>query len=294
MIDATHHSAETVKTCCATLYESDWTRLLLGDSFHPGGLALTERLGEWLGLRPGWRVLDVAAGQGASAVFLAQRFGCQVVGVDYSADLVAQAAAEAENAGLADRVRFEQGDAESLRFDAGTFDALICECAFCTFPDKPAAAREFARVLRAGGRIGLSDLTRSGPLPPELDGLLAWIACIADARPVQEYVAHLEHAGFALDRVEPHDAALGELVQNIRAKLLGAELLVKLNKLDLPGADFDQAKALARSAAQAVGEGRLGYVLIAGTKTHGSANGQDGPEFADSYPSILEHPVLSL
>lgn len=265
----THHPAETVKTCCATLYESDWARLLLGDSFHPGGLALTGRLGELLGLRPGWRVLDVAAGQGASAIFLARRFGCQVVGVDFSADLVAEAIAQAESTGLADRVCFEQGDAESLRFDAGTFDAVICECAFCTFPDKPAAAREFARVLRAGGRIGLSDLTRSGPLPPALDGLLAWIACIADARPIDEYVAHLERAGFALDSVEPHDAVLGELVRNVRTKLLGAELLVKLKKLDLPGADLDQAKAVARSAAQAVGEGRLGYALMVGTRMGG-------------------------
>jgi SAM-dependent methyltransferase len=258
--------ADDVKTCCATLYESDWAHLLLGDSFHPGGLALTERLGELLGLQPGWRVLDVAAGQGTSAVFLAQRFGCQVVGVDYGADLVAEATALAEGAGVADRLRFEQGDAESLRFAAGTFDAVICECAFCTFPNKPAAARELARVLRAGGCIGLSDLTRSGPLPAELDGLLAWIACVADARPIDEYVSHLERAGFTLAGVELHDAVLGETVQNIRTRLLGAELLVKLKKLELPGADFAQARALAHSAAEAVRAGRLGYALIVGTK----------------------------
>ena len=43
------------------------------------------------------------------------------------------------------------------------FDAIICECAFCTSPDKPAAAAEFARVIRRGGRVGLSNLTRIGP-----------------------------------------------------------------------------------------------------------------------------------
>ena len=50
---------------------------------------------------------------------------------------------------------------------------VVCECAFCTFPDKSRAAAEFARVLRSGGRVGISDLTRSGELPGELDGLLA-------------------------------------------------------------------------------------------------------------------------
>ena len=63
---------------------------------------------------------------------------------------------------MAHLVRFEQGDAERLTLDDGQFDAVICECAFCTFPDKRAAAAEFARVLKPGGTVGLTDLTRSG------------------------------------------------------------------------------------------------------------------------------------
>lgn len=259
-----------LKTCCANLYESYWTRLLLGDSFHPGGLDLTERLGQRLDLQPDRRVLDAAAGRGASAIFLARRFGCDVVGVDYGPESVSEATAQAEVAGLSDRVRFVQGDAEQLRFDDATFDAVICECAFCTFPDKTSAAAEFARVLRPGGRLGLSDLTRSGPLPPELDGLLAWIACIADARPIDEYVAYLAQAGFEVNQIESHDQALETLVKDARTKLLGAELLVKLNKLELPsGIDLAQAKALARHAAEAVRTGKLGYVVMMGTKDVG-------------------------
>jgi hypothetical protein len=49
---ATMPGADEVKTCCATVYQSDWARLLLGDSFHPGGLELTEHLGTLLDLRP--------------------------------------------------------------------------------------------------------------------------------------------------------------------------------------------------------------------------------------------------
>jgi arsenite methyltransferase len=61
----------TVKQCCAAAYDSDAAKMLLGDSFHPGGTKLTERLGRILNLSPRTRVLDVAAGRGASAIFLA-------------------------------------------------------------------------------------------------------------------------------------------------------------------------------------------------------------------------------
>jgi ubiquinone/menaquinone biosynthesis C-methylase UbiE len=258
--------AAELKSCCAAVYQSDWARLLLGESFHPGGLALTERLGQLLGLGPGQRVLDVAAGKGASAIFLAQRFGCEIVGVEYGTDAVRQATAAAEAAALSDLVHFQQGDAEHLPFMGAQFDAVVCECAFCTFPDKPAAAAEFARVLRPGGKVGLSDLTRNGAAPEALQGLLAWVAYLGDARPTEEYVDYLTSAGLTVDRVEPHDDALSELVRDIRAKLLGAELLVRLRQIDLPGADLGQAKALARAAADAVKAGQFGYAIVKATK----------------------------
>lgn len=183
--------AEEVQSCCANIYESDLARLLLGDSFHPGGLTLTQRLGELLALDPSKRVLDVAAGKGASAIFLARRFGCEVEGVDYSARNVAEATRAAQEAGAGGLVRFHQGDAERLPFEDGEFDAVVCECAYCTFSNKAAAAREFYRVLRPDGSVGLSDLTRTGELGPELQTLLAWVACLGDARPVEEYASHL-------------------------------------------------------------------------------------------------------
>ncbi len=258
--------ADEVKACCAAAYASDWARQLLGESFHPGGLALTERLGTLLDLGPGKRVLDVAAGQGTSAIFLAQRFGCEVIGVEYGGALIRAVARAAEAASVADRVRFEQGDAEHLAFADGQFDALICECAFCTFPNKRAAARELARVLRPGGSMGLADLTRSDEVPAELQGLLAWIACIADALSTDEYAHYLGDAGLTVDRIEPHDDALSTLVHDIRTKLFAAELVVKLKQVNLPSLDFEQAKVLARAAAGAVKDGCFGYTLIIATK----------------------------
>ena len=130
---------EDIKSCCAQLYEQDFVRLLLGDSFHPGGLGLTTQLGQALVFKPGLRVLDGASGTGTSALHLAETFECEVVGVDYGGDNVRVANEAATARGLSGRVRFQQGDSERLPFEDASFDAIICECAFCTFPDKARA-----------------------------------------------------------------------------------------------------------------------------------------------------------
>ena len=257
---------DEIKACCARIYEHEAAGLLVGDSLHPGGLELTAALGESLKLDHGSHLLDVASGSGASAFFLAERFGCRVTGIDYGAGAVDTANAEAARINLSDRVRFERGDAERLPFTDGTFDAVLCECAFCLFPEKSAAAAEFARVLTPGGRLGLSDLTRDGDLPDSLKGLMSWIACIADARPVDEYVAHFEHAGLEVETVEHHDDALTALVDTIRFRLLGADLLVGLGKLDLPGDGLATAKRFAAEAREAIIRGQLGYAVFVAAK----------------------------
>ncbi len=263
MMDAT-----AMKACCASLYQSERVRLLLGESFHPGGPALTEHLGMLLALSPGKQVLDVACGQGTSAIHLAQRFGCRVLGIDYSDGLVQQASVRATAEGVSHLVSFQRGDAECLPFLDAAFDAVLCECAFCTFPNKAMAATEFQRVLKPGGRVGLSDLTRSGDVPPDLQGLLAWIACLADAQPVERYVQYLTTTDLGITRVELHNEALGELVHEIQGKLLGAEVLVKLKQIELvPPIDFAQAKALAKAAAAAIRSHQFGYVVIVASKS---------------------------
>jgi arsenite methyltransferase len=259
-------SQENVKACCARLYESDFAKMLLGDSFHPGGVKLTERLGTLLGLTMQSRVLDIASGKGTSALFLAERFGCEVLGIDYSGRSMEEASTAAAARRMESRVTFRLGDAERLPVVDSSFDAIICECAFCTFPDKPAAAGEFARVLRSGGEIGLSDLTRTDVLPKELDGLLAWIACIADAQSVESYTQYLSAAGLRVRQTERHDEALLEMVNQVRMKLLGAEVMIGLKKLDLPGVDLAAAKQMAQAALGAIKQGSLGYAIICAVK----------------------------
>lgn len=255
--------AAELKRCCAQLYEGEIARWLLGDSLHPGGLALTERLGMQITLDAHDRVLDVASGRGASALYLAERFGCEVVGVDYGPGSVETARAAAAARGLGTRVSFRAADAESLPFAAGEFDALICECAFCTFPDKAQAAREFARVLRPSGRLGLTDLTRTVELPTALEGLIAWIACVADAQPIERYVEYLRAAGFTVETIESHREALQELVRQVRGRLLAGEVMKGLQRAELPHLDFPAARAMASEAAEAIQRGQLGYVLLA-------------------------------
>jgi ubiquinone/menaquinone biosynthesis C-methylase UbiE len=255
-----------VKQCCATLYETDVAKLLLGDSFHPGGLKLTERLGQLLQLDSITRVLDVASGPGTSAMFLAERFGCKVVGLDFGQQNVERANIEAAKRGISRLVHFEQGDGESLPYPDGSFDGVICECAFCIFPEKPGAAREFARALKTGGRVGISDLTRTTTLPEELEGLLAWIACVADAQPVEKYVDWLSAAGLTLQASEAHDEALIEMVRQIQGKLFAAEIMTGLKKIDLPGIDITAAKQMAKAAVVAIQNRQLGYAIVTAQK----------------------------
>ena len=258
----------TIKQCCATFYGSDLARMLLGDSFHPGGVRLTQQLGELLGLAPEMHVLDVAAGRGTSALHLAKSFGCRVTGIDLSeANIVA--AHEAANAeGLGEHVHFALADAERLPFADATFDAIVCECAFCTFPGKNVAAAEFVRVLKTGGGVGISDLTRAAAPLPELHDLLAWIACIGDALPMQEYASILTRGGLAVEQMEAQNGALEEMVRGVQSRLLGLEIASGLGKLDIPGLDLSAAKQFARAAAEAIRSGKLGYaILIARSRT---------------------------
>jgi arsenite methyltransferase len=267
MIDRPSRDADSeAKICCADFYASDTVKWLLGDSFHPGGLPLTARLGELLELGINDVVLDVASGTGASAIALAERFGCRVVGVDYSQANVEAATAVAVASPAADRVLFITGDAESLPFESESFDALVCECSFCTFPDQPAASNEFRRVLRPEGRIGLSDLNLHCALPSELENVFGLIICVAGARSSATYGEILHKAGLNVESVERHDEELLQLIDDVRLKLLGAAVFTKVQRIAIPDIDIDRALSTARWAANAVNNGDLGYSILIGRK----------------------------
>lgn len=258
---------EQIKSCCSALYGNDAVALVLGESYHPGGLALTRRLADCLGLRAGHRVGDIAAGSGATARLLAAEYGVSVTGVDLGESTVERACAATEEAGLSATVRFHLGDAERLPLPGNTFDSLVCECAFCTFPDKVTAATEFARVLRPGGRVGITDVTVAEPgLPAELTTLTGWVACIADARSLREYSRLLADAGLRTVRTEAHDHAIARMIDQIEARL-GVLRMTAAGRLAEAGVDVDAVLRYSALARQAVADGLIGYSLLVAEKS---------------------------
>ena len=255
-------AADLTKGCCAAAYSGDVVAMVLGESYHPGGLALTRGLLAHLDLDADERVLDVASGRGVTALVIAGEHPVEVDGVDLSESNVAHATEAARQAGLAQRVRFHAGDAERLPFPDAVFDAVVCECAFCTFPDKATAASELVRVLRPGGRLAITDVTIAPPgLTGDLAGLAGWVVCLADARPLDEYSSILAAAGMRTVHTERHDAALARMVEQIDARLRALRMLRSTTPA-LAGIDFDRGLELAEQAAAAVREGTAGYAML--------------------------------
>ncbi|MBT3362758.1 MAG: class I SAM-dependent methyltransferase [Chloroflexi bacterium] len=259
-------NSDQIKVCCADFYQSDIIKLLLGDIMHPGGLELTHHLGQTLGLSKNKRVLDVACGRGSSAIHLAESFGCQVTGLDYGTENIANAKANAKSKEVSAPTSFKLGDAELLPIDDGTFDAVISECSFCIFPDKVKAATEIARVLRPQGKYGMTDITINEPLPEDMQSLLTWVSCVAGAGAPEQYVSTLKQAGFGNFVVQDHSNVLLTLVNDIRKKLLGVELIAGLGKLDMEDFDLNKAKRLTKRGIELIEKGVVGYTLITAIK----------------------------
>jgi arsenite methyltransferase len=251
------------KSCCAAVYEHPAVQWLLGEELHPGGEAGTLRALELGGVRTGDRLLDVASGQGASVLLAARELGCEAVGLEYGPAAVAAANAAAEAARLADRASFHQGDAESLPFQEQSFDAVLCECSLCTFPDKRRAIEEMRRVLRPGGRLVLSDvLVDRARLPDQLRGSLAVVACVGDALPREGYEQLLTQAKLSIRKVEERSQDAALLARRVHDRLRGARLLGFDHVAGAPLAT-QAAIELLTGARRAIDEGALGYAIFA-------------------------------
>jgi SAM-dependent methyltransferase len=215
-------------------------------------------------LRPGERVLDIASGPGTTAFLLAAEFGVSVDGLDLGVDTVAEAQTMAANRGLSDRVRFHLADAEWLPVADASVDAVVCECALCTFPEKEIVGWEMARVLRPGGRLGLTDVTLDRQrLHPDLASLAGWVSCLADARSVADYRQLLESAGLTVTLTERHDDALARMIETIDARLVA---LAMIHEPALDGIDIDAVHKKVALAASAVRNRTAGYSLLVARK----------------------------
>ena len=254
-----------LRSACCNFYEHDVIKLLLGDSLHPGGLSLTQELGERLSLKPDDKVLDLASGLGTSAIFLAEEFGSNIIGIDLSKKNVDEANKTVQQRGTSN-VQFKVGDAEKIPFNANEFDVIISECSFCLFPDKNLTAQEMCRVLKTGGRLGITDVAIEKTLPFIVQRLILKVICIADALSMQGYREIFEKTGFKITSLLDKREVVSNTIEEIRKKFFIAELASGLKKIDIGSFNLKEAKEWLNEGKKLFNEGYGTYMLMIGNK----------------------------
>ena len=156
------------------------------------------------GMREGETVLDLGSGGGIDVILSAKRVGPSGIayGLDMTDEMLTLAQQNAHEAGVTN-VHFLKGMIEQIPLPADSVDVVISNCVINLSVDKPAVLTEIARVLKPGGRIGISDVVAEDHLTPEQRGERgSYVGCIAGALSKGEYEAGLEAAGFEQVSVE--------------------------------------------------------------------------------------------
>src|SRR5690349_17605042 len=154
-------------------------------------------------LRPGEVVVDLGCGGGLDVFLAAAKVGPagRAIGIDMTPEMLERArrnAAAANNGRGFANVEFHQATIDQLPLPDASVDCVISNCVINLAPDKPAVFREIARVLKAGGRLAVSDIALKQSLPPEIgQDMMAYVGCISGAILIEDYKQQLFDAGFA-------------------------------------------------------------------------------------------------
>jgi SAM-dependent methyltransferase len=171
-------------------------------------------------LREGEAVLDLGSGGGIDVLLSARRVGPtgKAYGLDMTEEMLALALENKRKAG-ADNVEFLKGYIEDVPLPAATVDVVISNCVINLSADKPRVFAEMFRVLRPGGRLGVSDVVASNDLTPdERAERGSYVGCIAGALSFAEYENGLRQAGFDRISIEPtHTEADGMFSAFVKA-----------------------------------------------------------------------------
>jgi len=156
-------------------------------------------------LKPGETVLDLGSGGGFDCFLAARSVGPQgrVVGVDMTYDMLSLARSNAVKGGYTN-IDFRLGEIEHLPVADATIDVILSNCVINLSPDKPQVFREAFRVLKTGGRLAVSDMVASGPIPESLKAdLTLYSQCTTGAASVATLEGMLADAGFSQIRIQP-------------------------------------------------------------------------------------------
>jgi SAM-dependent methyltransferase len=161
-------------------------------------------------------LLDIGCGTGTTALLVSREFDYRVTAVDASAANIERAAGRADSTS----VSFELADAHTLPFEDCEFDGILAECVLSLLADKPVALTELRRVLKPGGRVGLTDMSVGGALPDDLVDVAAPWTCLRNAIDVDDYRTMFTDAGFSVTELADESAGLMHLMKSIKRKLL--------------------------------------------------------------------------
>ncbi|RJL36203.1 methyltransferase domain-containing protein [Bailinhaonella thermotolerans] len=156
-------------------------------------------------LRDGETVLDLGSGGGIDVLLSARRVGPTgtAYGLDMTDEMLTLARANAAEAGIAN-ARFLKGAIEAVPLPAGSIDVVISNCVINLSVDKPAVFAETYRVLRPGGRLGITDVVAEDHLSPaDRAERGEYVECVAGALSFGEYLTGLTEAGFTGIQITP-------------------------------------------------------------------------------------------
>jgi ubiquinone/menaquinone biosynthesis C-methylase UbiE len=225
------------------------------DQDHYGGLSAVETLARRAALRPGMAVLDVCAGLGGPARFLAHRFGVSVTGVDLTHSRCAAGNRLTMMVRLSPLVRLIRADAQALPFRAAAFDAAISQEGLLHVPDKGAVLAGVARVLRPRARLAFSDWVARPRLEEnERRRLTEWMTAVS-LQSIDGYRRLLARAGFV--SVDAEDLST-EWIEILRERLRMYRGLRAQTVARLGAARYDEYNQLYAFFVGLVEAGKLG------------------------------------
>jgi sarcosine/dimethylglycine N-methyltransferase len=244
------------------------------DQDHYGGLAAVELLAQRAAIVPGMAVLDVCAGLGGPARFLAHRFGARVTGVDLTHSRCAAGARLTALVRLGPLVRHVRGDAQVLPFRSCAFDAAVSQEGLLHVPDKAAVLAECARVLRPGGRLAFSDwIARPRLADNERRRLFEWMAAVS-LQSIDGYRGLLARAGF--DGIAAEDLS-GEWIAILQQRLRMYRGLREQTVARLGQARYDEYNQLYGFFVGLVEAGKIGGARLSAAAGRAPSGGPSAP-----------------